>query len=81
MRSRQRLDLAILGFFQNFRKVYVGEQVMHSSKVYTKLNECIGSNKCVGGGGHVSLSTRLGEQHLLSWGCSGVRVGGGGRMG
>jgi len=32
-RSRQRLDLAILSFFQSFRKVYVGEQVMHSSKV------------------------------------------------
>ena len=32
-RSRQRLDLAILGFFQSFRRVYVGEQVMHSSKV------------------------------------------------
>ena len=31
--SRQRLDIAILGFFQNFRKVYVGEQVMHASKV------------------------------------------------
>ena len=25
--SRQRLDLALLSFFQNFRKVYVGEQV------------------------------------------------------
>uniref|UniRef100_A0A061RU54 Ran-binding protein n=1 Tax=Tetraselmis sp. GSL018 TaxID=582737 RepID=A0A061RU54_9CHLO len=37
--TRQRLDLAILAFFQNFRKVYVGEQAMHSSKVYTCLNE------------------------------------------
>lgn len=37
--SRQRLDLAILSFFQNFRKVYVGEQVVHSSKVYSKLAE------------------------------------------
>ena len=32
-RSRQRLDIALLSFFQSFRKVYVGEQVMHSSKV------------------------------------------------
>ncbi|PSC72660.1 exportin-7 isoform X2 isoform A [Micractinium conductrix] len=40
--SRQRLDLALLSFFQNFRKVYVGEQVMHSSKVYLKLNERLG---------------------------------------
>ena len=31
--SRQRLDIAILGFFQGFRKVYIGEQVMHASKV------------------------------------------------
>ena len=40
--SRQRLDLAILSFFQNFRKVYVGEQVVHSSKVYSKLVERCG---------------------------------------
>ncbi|GAB4820934.1 hypothetical protein N2152v2_007980 [Parachlorella kessleri] len=40
--SRQRLDLAVLGFFQNFRKVYIGEQVMHSSKVYNKLAERLG---------------------------------------
>ena len=26
-RSRQRLDSAILSFFQGFRKVYIGEQV------------------------------------------------------
>lgn len=42
--SRQRLDLAILSFFQNFRKVYVGEQVVHSSKVYSKLGERCGIN-------------------------------------
>ena len=40
--SRQRLDLGLLSFFQNFRKVYVGEQVMHSSKVYLKLSERLG---------------------------------------
>ena len=34
--SRQRLDIAILGFFQGFRKVYIGEQVMHASKVRQK---------------------------------------------
>ena len=37
--SRQRLDLAVLNFFGNFRKVYVGEQAMHSSKVYVQLSE------------------------------------------
>ena len=40
--SRQRLDIALLHFFQHFRKVYVGEQVMHSSKVYTRLKEIVG---------------------------------------
>lgn len=37
--SKQRLDQAILHFFQSFRKVYIGEQAMHSSKVYARLNE------------------------------------------
>ena len=39
---RQRLELAVLGFFQNFRKVYVGEQAMHSSRVYVPLSERLG---------------------------------------
>ncbi|MED6204293.1 hypothetical protein PIB30_008113 [Stylosanthes scabra] len=30
--SKQRLDRAILTFFQHFRKSYVGDQAMHSSK-------------------------------------------------
>lgn len=42
-RSKQRLDLAILSFFQNFRRVYVGDQAMHSSKVlYARLTELLG---------------------------------------
>jgi len=41
-RSRQRLDLALLSFFQNFRKVYIGEQVMHTSRVYQRLKEKLG---------------------------------------
>ncbi|GIL63010.1 hypothetical protein Vafri_17171 [Volvox africanus] len=41
-RSRQRLDVAFLHFLQCFRKVYIGEQVMHSSKVYTRLAERLG---------------------------------------
>lgn len=40
--SRQRLDVALLHFFQHFRKVYVGEAVMHNSKVYEKLKENVG---------------------------------------
>ena len=41
-RSRQRLDKALLSFFQNFRRVYVGEQAIHSSKVYGPLKEHVG---------------------------------------
>jgi exportin-7 len=37
--SRKRLDMSMIGFFQNFRKVYIGEQVMHSSTVYSRINE------------------------------------------
>ncbi|KAL8529311.1 hypothetical protein ACS0TY_006656 [Phlomoides rotata] len=43
--SKQRLDRAILSFFQNFRKSYVGDQAMHSSKqLYARLSELIGLN-------------------------------------
>ena len=42
LESRQRLELAVVGFFQNFRKVYVGEQAMHSSRVYLPLAERLG---------------------------------------
>ncbi|KAI5074563.1 hypothetical protein GOP47_0010524 [Adiantum capillus-veneris] len=42
-RSKQRLDLAMLCFFQNFQKVYVGDQAMHSSKqLYARLSELLG---------------------------------------
>ncbi|BBN20485.1 exportin-7 [Marchantia polymorpha subsp. ruderalis] len=41
--SKQRLDLAILSFFQNFRRVYVGDQAMLSSKqLYARLTELLG---------------------------------------
>jgi hypothetical protein len=42
LQSRQRLDIALLHFFQHFRKVYVGEVVMHASKVYERLRETVG---------------------------------------
>lgn len=43
--SKQRLDRAILTFFQNFRKSYVGDQAMHSSKqLYGRLSELLGLN-------------------------------------
>lgn len=40
--SRQRLDIAVVQFFQSFRKVFVGEQAMTSSKVYRPLAERLG---------------------------------------
>ncbi|XP_078152438.1 ARM repeat superfamily protein isoform X2 [Carex rostrata] len=42
--SKQRLDRAILTFYQNFRKSYVGDQAIHTSKLYTRLTELIGLN-------------------------------------
>nr|KAJ0225126.1 hypothetical protein LSAT_V11C100045500 [Lactuca sativa] len=43
--SKQRLDQAILTFFQHFRKSYVGDQAMHSSKqLYGRLSELLGLN-------------------------------------
>ncbi|XP_021628258.1 exportin-7 isoform X4 [Manihot esculenta] len=42
-RSKQRLDRAIITFFQHFRKSYVGDQVAHSSKqLYARLSELLG---------------------------------------
>ncbi|KAL2511701.1 ARM repeat superfamily protein [Abeliophyllum distichum] len=40
--SKQRLDRAILTFFQHLRKSYVGDQAMHSSKLYVRLSELLG---------------------------------------
>ncbi|XP_070680794.1 uncharacterized protein [Malus domestica] len=40
--SKQRLDRAILTFFQHFRKSYVGDQAMHSSRLYARLSELLG---------------------------------------
>ncbi|KMZ72113.1 putative Exportin-7 [Zostera marina] len=41
--SKQRLDHAIITFSQNFRKSYVGDQAMHSSKqLYSRLSDLLG---------------------------------------
>ena len=40
--SNVHLDLALLFFLQQFRKVYVGDQATSSSKVYTRLHEKLG---------------------------------------
>ena len=49
--SRQRLDMATLAFFQNFRKVYVGEHAMHASKVRAWLPGRVGRFSGYGGRG------------------------------
>ncbi|XP_078427480.1 ARM repeat superfamily protein isoform X2 [Wolffia australiana] len=41
-KSKQRLDCAIIVFFQQFRKSYVGDQAMLSSKLYSRLSELLG---------------------------------------
>lgn len=41
--SKQKLDQAILTFFQHFQKSYVGDQAMHSSKqLYSRLSDHLG---------------------------------------
>ncbi|KAK3039445.1 hypothetical protein RJ639_029244 [Escallonia herrerae] len=43
--SKQRLDHAILIFFQHFKRSYVGDQAMQSSKqLYTRFSELLGLN-------------------------------------
>ena len=33
----EKLDLALLSFFEQFRKIYVGDQVQKTSKVRAKI--------------------------------------------
>uniref|UniRef100_A0A023GMQ2 Putative nuclear transport receptor ranbp16 importin beta superfamily n=1 Tax=Amblyomma triste TaxID=251400 RepID=A0A023GMQ2_AMBTT len=40
--SGEKLELALLSFFEQFRKIYVGDQVPKSSKVYRRLSEVLG---------------------------------------
>uniref|UniRef100_A0A6T6CE73 Importin N-terminal domain-containing protein n=1 Tax=Compsopogon caeruleus TaxID=31354 RepID=A0A6T6CE73_9RHOD len=40
-RTRVRLDEAIVEFCQSFRKAYIGEQAVATSKVYTRMAECL----------------------------------------
>ncbi|XP_066147042.1 exportin-7 isoform X1 [Euwallacea fornicatus] len=38
----EKLELAMLLFFEQFRKIYVGDQVQKNSKVYRRLSEVLG---------------------------------------
>ncbi len=37
--GNERLELAMLSFFEQFRKIYIGDQVQKSSKVNTACND------------------------------------------
>jgi len=38
----EKLELAMLSFFEQFRKIYVGDQVQKKSKVYQRMSEVLG---------------------------------------
>ncbi len=38
----EKLDLAMLNFFEQFRKIFIGDQVQKSSKVYRRMSEVLG---------------------------------------
>ena len=40
----EKLELAMLSFFEQFRKIYVGEQVQKNPKVYRRLSDILGVN-------------------------------------
>ncbi|XP_076301358.1 ran-binding protein 16 isoform X4 [Lasioglossum baleicum] len=40
----EKLELAMLSFFEQFRKIYVGEQVQKNPKVYRRLSDVLGVN-------------------------------------
>lgn len=44
-RGCEKLDLALLSFIEQFRKIYIGEQVQKTSKVYKRLSEVLGLNE------------------------------------
>ena len=40
--SCEKLDLAMLNFFDQFRKIFIGDHVQKSSKVYQRMSEVLG---------------------------------------
>lgn len=41
----EKLELSLLSFFEQFRKIYIGDQVQKTSKVYRRLSEVLGLNE------------------------------------
>lgn len=40
----ERRELATISFFEQFRKIYVGDQIHKTSKFYRRLSEILGLN-------------------------------------
>jgi len=38
----EKLELSLISFFEQFRKIYIGDQVQKTSKVYRRLSEVLG---------------------------------------
>lgn len=38
----EKLELAMLSFFEQFRKIYVSDQILKNSKVYRRLSDVLG---------------------------------------
>lgn len=38
----EKLEMAMLSFFEQFRKIYIGDQVPKNSKVYRRLSDVLG---------------------------------------
>lgn len=38
----EKLELATMSFFEQFRRMYVGDQVQKNSKVYRRLTDVLG---------------------------------------
>ncbi|EEC05625.1 Exportin-7-A, putative, partial [Ixodes scapularis] len=65
--SGEKLELALLSFFEQFRKIYVGDQVPKTSKVYRRLSEVLGlsDDSMV-----LSIFVRKIITNLRYWSCS-----------
>ncbi|ERE86939.1 exportin-7 [Cricetulus griseus] len=58
--GNEKLELAMLSFFEQFRKIYIGDQVQKSSKLYRRLSEVLGLNDET-----MVLSVFIGKVNLL----------------
>ncbi|KAL1509455.1 hypothetical protein ABEB36_004189 [Hypothenemus hampei] len=67
----EKLERAMLSFFEQFRKIYVGDQVQKNSKVYRRLSEVLGLND---EGSVLSVFIRKIITNLKYWGRSEIII-------